>query len=87
MPLDVRMGDVIEMRKPHPCGSRSWTVVRVGADIGLRCGGCERRILMDRPTLHRRAKQLLERGDPVDPAIEAALYGSSTASGESEAGE
>ncbi len=82
MPLDVRMGDVIEMRKPHPCGGRAWTVVRVGADIGLRCGSCERRIMMDRPTLHRRAKQLLERGDPVDPAIEAALFGTDTPSGE-----
>jgi hypothetical protein len=77
MPLDVRMGDVIELRKPHPCGERVWTVVRVGADIGLTCRGCGRRILMDRPTLHRRAKRLLERGEPVDPAIEAALFGSS----------
>ena len=75
MPLDVRMGDVIEMRKPHPCGGRAWTVVRVGADIGLRCNSCERRIMMDRPTLHRGAKQLLERGDPVDPEIEKALFG------------
>ena len=75
MPLDIRMGDVVEMRKPHPCGGRSWTVVRVGADIGLRCDSCKRRILMDRPTFHRRAKQLLERGEPVDPAIEAALFG------------
>lgn len=85
MALDVRMGDVIEMRKPHPCGSRAWTVVRVGADIGLRCNSCERRILMDRPTLHRRAKQLLERGDPVDPAIEEALFGSGSSTSTSEA--
>jgi len=73
------MGDRLEMRKPHPCGARVWTVVRVGADIGLRCDGCERRIMMDRPTLHRRAKQLLERGEPVDPAIEEALYGAAVA--------
>ena len=76
MALDVRVGDVIEMRKPHPCGERVWTVVRVGADIGLTCRGCRRRILMDRPTLHRRAKLLLERGEAVDPAIEQALFGS-----------
>ena len=86
MALDVRMGDVIEMRKQHPCGSRAWTVVRVGADIGLRCNACDRRILMDRPTLHRRAKQLIERGDPVDPAIEAALFGSETAPAEPSGG-
>lgn len=76
MALDVRMGDVIEMRKAHPCGGVSWEVVRVGADIGLRCGTCDRRILMDRPTLFRRAKRLVERGASVDPAIEQALFGS-----------
>ena len=76
MALDVRMGDVIEMRKAHPCGGSVWEVVRVGADIGLRCRGCERRILMDRSTLHRRAKGMIERGVPVDPAIEEALFGS-----------
>jgi hypothetical protein len=76
MALDVRMGDVVEMRKPHPCGNRVWTVVRVGADIGLSCNQCERRILMDRSTFHRRVKDLVERGAEVAPEIEAALFGS-----------
>lgn len=86
MALDVRMGDVIEMRKAHPCGGVAWEVVRVGADIGLRCATCDRRILMDRPTLFRRAKQMIERGAPVDPAIEQALFGSGApqAGGETE---
>jgi hypothetical protein len=78
MALDVRMGDVIEMRKAHPCGGVSWEVVRVGADVGLRCSTCDRRILMNRPTLFRRAKRMVERGVPVDPAIEETLFGSST---------
>lgn len=76
MALDVRMGDVIEMRKAHPCGGMAWEVVRVGADIGLRCRTCDRRVLMERSTLYRRAKGMLERGAPVDPAIEEALFGS-----------
>jgi len=75
MALDVRMGDVIEMRRPHPCGGREWEVVRVGSDVGMTCRTCQRRILMDRSTLYRRAKRLVERGAPVDPAIEQALYG------------
>ena len=79
MPLDIRMDDVVRLRKQHPCGSRDWTVVRVGADIGLLCHGCERRILMDRPTFHRRVMELLERGAPVDPAIEAALLATDSA--------
>ncbi len=75
MVLDLRMGDVLRMRRKHPCGSLEWEVVRVGADIGLRCRGCGRRVLMDRPTLRRRAQGLVERGAPVDPAIERALFG------------
>lgn len=73
--LDLRMGDVLRMRKPHPCGSQEWEVVRLGGDVGLRCRGCAHRILMDRPTLRRRALAFVERGTPLDPAIEQALYG------------
>jgi hypothetical protein len=79
--LDLRMGDVLRMRRKHPCGSLEWEVVRVGADIGLRCHGCGRRVLMDRATLRRRAKALVERGAPVDPAIERALFGYGDAAG------
>ena len=75
MALDVRMGDVVEMRKPHPCGSLVWTVVRVGADIGFTCNQCERRILMDCSAFHRRVKDLVKRGEAVAPEIEAALFG------------
>ena len=82
MVLDLRMGDVLRMRRPHPCGSLEWEVVRVGADIGLRCHGCARRVLMDRPTLRRRAKALVERGAAVDPAIERALFGDADAASE-----
>ena len=75
MALDLRVGDVLRLRRKHPCGGFDWEVVRVGADIGLRCRECGRRVLMDRPTLRRRAKELLERGPALDPAIEAALEG------------
>ena len=75
MVLDLRVGDVLRLRRKHPCGSFDWDVVRVGADIGLRCRECGRRVLMDRPTLRRRAAAQLERGPALDPAIEAALEG------------
>ncbi|MEJ2529778.1 MAG: DUF951 domain-containing protein, partial [Gammaproteobacteria bacterium] len=42
---DLQMGDVLRLRKPHPCGNTDWVVVRLGADIGLKCLGCGRRIL------------------------------------------
>jgi hypothetical protein len=52
--LEVRLGEILELRKPHPCGSRTWTVVRLGADLGLVCTGCERRVLLERREVERR---------------------------------
>jgi hypothetical protein len=60
--VDLRLGDTIELRKAHPCGSRAWRVVRLGADIGLVCAGCRHRILMDRLDVERRFTAYLERG-------------------------
>ncbi|HMM42121.1 MAG TPA: DUF951 domain-containing protein [Thermomicrobiales bacterium] len=61
-PLQVFIGDVVRLRKPHPCGSHEWTVVRLGADIGLRCHGCNRRVLLPRRELERRLKAFVSRG-------------------------
>lgn len=60
--LDLRIGDRLRLRKEHPCGSRDWEVVRLGADIGLVCIGCSHRILMDRLDVERRFTSFLERG-------------------------
>lgn len=69
------MGDVLRLRKAHPCGATDWEVVRIGADVGLKCSGCARRILLDRPVLRRRLKAVISRGEPVDPERLRALYG------------
>lgn len=61
--FDIAMGDRVEMRKPHPCGGSLWEVVRVGADIGLRCERCGRRVMLDRRTFARRARRRLPRAD------------------------
>jgi len=58
------IGDVVEMRKPHPCGGVQWEVVRVGADIGLVCLTCKRRVLLPRRQFARRAKKFIRRGTP-----------------------
>ena len=65
--LDLRLGDRVQLRKPHPCGSRTWLVVRLGADIGLVCDGCGRRVLLDRRTVERRFAGFAARGPEVDP--------------------
>jgi hypothetical protein len=55
---ELKLDDVVRMRKMHPCGSTDWTVVRLGADIGLVCQGCGHRVLMERRKLARRMKKL-----------------------------
>ncbi len=70
-PLQVFIGDVVRLRKPHPCGSHEWTVVRLGADIGLRCHGCNRRVLLPRRELERRLKAFVSRGPEHDASVTA----------------
>jgi len=57
MVRDLHLDEVVRLKKAHPCGSYQWKVVRLGADIGLRCLGCGRRILMERRILERRLKE------------------------------
>lgn len=71
-PLQLVIGDVVRLRKPHPCGAYVWTVVRLGADIGLRCQGCNRKVLLSRRELEKRLKTFIERG-PAFAIAEAAL--------------
>lgn len=70
MVLEVRMGDVVRLRKAHPCGGFEWEVVRLGADIGIRCRTCRHRVLLDRRTFERRLKTFVSRGEPPDPEKE-----------------
>ncbi len=66
---EVRIGDEVRMRKPHPCGSDQWRVVRLGADIGIVCGGCGRKVLLPRSQYMRQVKTLLRQGPTaLDPA-------------------
>ncbi|RLT26970.1 MAG: DUF951 domain-containing protein [Chloroflexi bacterium] len=82
MVMDLRIGDVLRLRRRHPCGSIDWDVVRLGADIGLECKKCRHKVLIDRPTLQRRVLSVIERGAPVDPAIEQALFGTTSNEGD-----
>jgi hypothetical protein len=59
---DLGLNDRVRLRKPHPCGSTDWRVVRLGADIGLKCEGCGRRVLLPRSEAEQRIKQILSRG-------------------------
>jgi hypothetical protein len=68
--VELYLGDLIRLRRRHPCGGDTWLVDRLGADIGLRCETCGRHVLLDRPVLERRIASFVRRGDP---AISAAV--------------
>ena len=57
-PIPFAVGDVVRLKKPHPCGGLDWSVVRLGADIGVKCQTCGRRVLLPRRDLERRMKCL-----------------------------
>ena len=63
MTVEIKVGDVVQLRKAHPCGSDKWEVVRVGADIGLECLKCQRRVLLERGVFERRVKEFVSKSD------------------------
>lgn len=63
MPVDVQVGDIVRLRKPHPCGGYDWEVVRIGADIGLKCQTCQHRVLLTRHEFEKRLKTFVRRAD------------------------
>jgi hypothetical protein len=62
--LELFLGDVLRLRRPHPCGGSEWLVDRLGADIGLRCRTCDRHVMVERRTVERRLGGFVSRGDP-----------------------
>ena len=57
---EIALGDVVQMKKPHPCGSLTWVVTRTGADIKMRCQKCGHVVMLDRVVFFRRLKKILE---------------------------
>ncbi len=55
---DLQLEDIVRLRKPHPCGSYEWRVIRLGADIRLECLGCGRLVMLPRRQLARRVKSI-----------------------------
>ncbi|MDR7418926.1 MAG: DUF951 domain-containing protein [Armatimonadota bacterium] len=77
--LKIVLGDVVRMRKTHPCGNDQWEVVRLGADIGIRCLKCGRRVLMPRVKFERRIRQFIRRGEGAeDDASQGGSRGTTT---------
>jgi len=56
---NFEIGDILILKKGHPCGTNRWEVVRTGADVKLKCLGCDRVVMLDRPTLSKRIKKVI----------------------------
>ncbi len=65
---ELHLDDVLRLRKPHPCGGYEWKIVRLGADIGLECLQCKRRVLLTRRELSRRLKVIIPQADHETPS-------------------
>ncbi len=65
MIMEIRLGDVVRLRKPHPCGSYEWRVVRLGADIGIKCCRCDHRVLLPRHKFEKIVKTFVSRGEEI----------------------
>jgi hypothetical protein len=64
--MQFAIGDVVRLRKVHPCGGWEWVVTRIGADIGLRCLTCGRRVLLPRSKVEKRIKSVVSRADETE---------------------
>jgi hypothetical protein len=60
MPMLLNVGDVVELRKDHPCGSRQWEITRTGADFRIKCLGCGHQVMIPRPKLEKSIKKIIK---------------------------
>ncbi len=63
--MDLKLGQKVELKKQHPCGSKVWTVLRVGMDIKLRCEGCGHELMLPRSKVEKAIKKILNEEDAI----------------------
>ena len=63
MALLYEIGDVVTLKKGHPCGSKDWEILRVGADFRLKCAGCGRQIMVPRKMVEKNTRKLVKTGE------------------------
>lgn len=59
--MDIQVGDILKMKKKHPCGSQEWEVLRIGADFRLKCLGCEHMVMIPRVKAEKNIKEILRK--------------------------
>lgn len=64
--MDITTGDILIMKKPHPCGSKEWEVLRTGADFRLKCLGCGHEVFGPRPKFEKNIRQVQKSQKSID---------------------
>lgn len=59
--MDIQVGNIVKLKKKHPCGSAEWEVLRIGADFRLKCCGCGHQIMIARPALEKSVREVREK--------------------------
>ena len=65
--MDVRVGDILRLKKEHPCGSRLWLVERIGADFRIKCQGCSHEVMVPREKIEKRIQRIIRQGEEFKP--------------------
>ena len=60
--MDIQVGNIVKLKKQHPCGSHEWEVLRIGADFRIKCAGCGHQIMIPRKTLEKSIKEIKTQG-------------------------
>ena len=63
---EFSLHDIVEMRKPHPCGANQWKIIRVGMDVRIKCVGCQHSVMLPRKEFSRKLKKILEHAQPEE---------------------
>ena len=65
--MDIRLNDIVRLKKPHPCGSLEWDVLRTGIDFRIRCRGCGHEVMLPREKLEKRVRRILRGDEEINP--------------------
>ncbi len=66
MPMPLNVGDIVKLKKPHPCGGYNWEILRVGADFRIKCTTCDRQVWLPRSEVERRIKEVISSANNDD---------------------
>lgn len=69
MIMEFNLGDIVETRKQHPCGSKEWEIIRVGADIKIKCLGCGRIVMLPRPKFEKSVKKIIKSNSQENKSV------------------